>query len=142
MAWRIEIPYDTHSPYLCGDSHEAADLICGSDEYQGNYEIDDYAFDDYLNSCYDRVDICGCDYDPAEALKSVNESLYYEMKREQESYEASENQEGVRQELDGGEDERGGVWFYGNIRAYYIEDEENDDDEGHDVEEFDELLAI
>ena len=138
MPWRVEIPYDRQSPHYCEDSSEAADVICASDAYQSEYEIDDSYFDDYLNSCYNSVDICGLDYDPATALKCVNEDYYYEMKREQEANEASENQYGVREELDNGEDDRGGVWFAGGIRAYYIqEDDEDSDDEGHDIEEFD-----
>ena len=136
MPWRVEIPYDRNSPYMCVDSYEAADIICGSDEYQENYEIEDSTFDDYLNSCYDTVDVCGLEYEPAEALKLINDDRYYEWKREQEAEEAADNKDNVREELDDNEDERGGVWFYGNIRAFYIEDEEDEEeDEGHDQDE-------
>jgi len=142
MPWRVEIPYDRDSPYMCDDSSEAADVICGSGEYQSNFEVDDDVFDDFLNECYSRVDVCGYDYDPAYALKCINEDAYYDSKREYEENEASENHDNVREELDDNEDDRGGVWFYGNIRAFYIEEEEDDeDDEGHDVDEFDALLA-
>lgn len=61
------------------------------------YSEDDYnvdEFDEYLNECYGRIDICGFSYSAATALYEVNQDDYYEAfddyKRQRLEYDTDE----------------------------------------------------
>ena len=142
MAWKIEIPYDRNSPYNCEDTSDAVQVIIESDAYLDSYEIGRNEFDEYIDEAYGDIDVCGIDYSPSEVLKNVDECRYDEWYQEECSERARESGDEIENELENNEYEGGSVWFAGNITATYYEAEEEEDDEGHDVEEFDDLLAM
>jgi len=61
-----------------------------------NFEItvSESEYDDFLNDCYEEVEICGNTYSPAYALKMVDETAYNVGKSDYEdSLEKEENEE-------------------------------------------------
>lgn len=68
MTYRMTHPY--HSDYDCDDIDEVIERL------RDNADHDD--FDDYINECFGTVDICGHEYDAAEALRGVNSHAYDE----------------------------------------------------------------
>ena len=134
MSWRIEIPYDRHSPYIVEDTDSAVQVIIGSDHYQDNYELGRDVFDEYIDDAYGDIDICGVTYSASQVLRDVDENRYDEWYQEECMERARESEYDVKCELESNEYEGCSAWFAGNITASYFEDEE-EDDEGHDEDE-------
>ena len=112
MKWIITRKY--FGTTECEDARDAAEYIMEN--------CDEECYDDFLDECYEEVEICGYKYAPSVALYHVDPTAYRCGRSDWEDFEAGEIAYELER-MDDGEE----LSFYG-FDVECIEDEEEDED--------------
>lgn len=102
------------------------------------YDEDD--FDEYLDECYEKVDVAGNDYPLSSVLKNVDEYRYNEWFSEWCSDEVSSRREDEQSELE--RLDPGESYDINGCTVYAVDDGRFEDEEDEDVMKVDDVMSI